>query len=254
MGSAVKWIVTVALLLLISAVHAQADPTGVMAQANTAYENQNYTEAVKLYQLLVDGGLRHERVYFNLGSAYYQTGDLGRALLNWRRAQVFTPRDGDVSRHLALVRQERTDIQGDESGWLEGVAALTAGLLTPVELGWLTLLIWSAWFGLVSLWLLRETWREGLRALLIVGGVVALALVTLLASRLWVDSFRPAAVVVQAQVSAMSGPGTHYLELFPLHAAAEIRIVEQRAGWLRGALPDGRQGWLPDGAVERIEP
>lgn len=255
MGNTLVRLYTLALLVLTAALaQAQTDPAAAMTQANAAYSSGNYADAVKLYQSLVDGGVRHESLFFNLGSAYYQTGDLGSALLNWRRAQTLTPRDGDVSRWLAQARQERIEVQGDESGWLEGMAVLSSGLLTPAEMGWLALGAWSVWFAMFSVYLLRQEWRDGLRAPLIVGGVVTLGLVMLLISRYWVDGVRPAAVMVQPQVSAMSGPGVDYLELFPLHAAAEMRIVEEREEWLRIALPDGRQGWLPADAVERVEP
>ncbi len=254
MGAAAKRLIVFILLLLAGSVQAQTDPAAIIAQAEAAYETGDDDEAVRLYQLLVDSGWRHESVYLNLGSAYYHRGDLGWALLNWRRAQALAPRDGDIGRQLSLARRERTDIQGDETGWLEGLAALSTGLVTPAELGWLALLVWSGWLGLISLGLVRRAWRDGLRPLLIVGGVVVAVLVVLLGSRYWVDTYRPAAVVVQAQVSAMSGPGTQYLDLYPLHAAAEIRIVEQREGWLRIILPNGRQGWLPATAVERVEP
>ncbi len=254
MGAAVKRLAVFMLLLLVGSAQSQSDSAAIITQAEAAYETGDNDQAVRLYQLLVDSGWRHENVYFNLGSAYYLRGDLGWALLNWRRAQVLAPRDSDIGRQLSLARRERTDIQGDETGWLESLAALSTGLVTPAELGWLALLAWSGWLGLISLWLLRRTWRDGLRALLIVGGVVVAGLMVLLGSRYWVDTLRPAAVVVQDQVSTMSGPGTQYLDLYPLHAAAEVRIMEQREGWLRIVLPNGRQGWLPAAAVERVEP
>lgn len=242
----------VLLLLLARLTLAQTDPAGVMAQANLAYQNGDYATAVQLYQSLVDKGIVNAAVYFNLGSAYYQSDDLGYALVNLLRAQMHVPRDGELNRSLALVRSARVDIQGDETGLIEGFASLTNSTLTFTELGWLALIFWCAWFALLIMWVLRMDWREGLRVLLLVGAAVVIFAVVSLASRWWVLDYRPAAVVVQQQVQVMSGPGENYLELFMLHAAAEVRFVEIRDGWVRFALPDSRQGWLPADALKRV--
>jgi len=54
------------------------------------------------------------------------------------------------------------------------------------------------------------------------------------------------------ETEVMSGPGEQYFNLFDLHAAAEVRVVEQRGNWLWVELPDVRQGWIPITAVEKV--
>ena len=69
---------------------------------------------------------------------------------------------------------------------------------------------------------------------------------------LWFETFRPPAVVVEERVYVYSGPGEQYLELFLLHAGAEIRRIDSTGGWIRFELSDGREGWLPATAVEFV--
>jgi hypothetical protein len=40
----------------------------------------------------------------------------------------------------------------------------------------------------------------------------------------------------------------------PLPAGLEVTVVEEREQWREIALADGRRGWLPRAAIERIEP
>lgn len=247
-----KRLLLLLVLLLARVVWALPDPISRIAQANAAYENGDYTTAIQVYQSLVDEGVQDSAVYFNLGSAYYQAGDMGRSLVNLLRAQALTPRDGDLNLNLARIRSEREDIQGDETGIIEGMATLTNSILTFSELAWLTLLVWFGWFALLAAWVLRENWREGLRVPLLFGAAVVLVAVSFLASRWWVQAFRPAAVIIPQQISVMSGPGDNYLELYTLHSAAEVHLVETRGGWIRFALPDGRQGWIAEDNVERV--
>jgi len=238
-------------LVLALSVAASAQ-SSVAERATTAYQSGDYETARSLYESLVSSGVQNGAVYFNLGNTYYELGDLGHALLNYRRAHNLIPRDPDLGTNMALVRARRLDVQGDETGIVESLAVLTAGVLTLTELGWIVFGIWTLWFALLSIAILSRRWREPLRALLVVLGAVTFVGVLLLGSRLYVQSISPPAVVVGSEIHAMSGPGQDYLELFRLHEAAELRLLETNGDWARIALPDGRQGWVPRQALEVI--
>ncbi|MBZ0274970.1 MAG: hypothetical protein K8I60_02425 [Anaerolineae bacterium] len=240
------------MLSFVSRIAGQGDALVTFAAANAAYENGDYEQAISLYHSLSETGVVDGSLYYNLGNAYYQVGDTGHALVNYLRAQVIMPRDPDLGANIALVRTERVDIEGDEADVLEGLAALTSSVLTFAELAILVGGLWTGWCGLLVVIIIRYQWREVLRGPLFVAGFVLLVGGLLLISRVLVTETRPAAVVVVSSVPVMSGPGDDYLDLYTLHSAAEIRIVEQRANWTRFSLPDGRQGWIPDEAVESV--
>jgi tetratricopeptide (TPR) repeat protein len=228
------------MVLLAGLGMAQSD---VAEQASTAYLNGNYERAVQLYESLLAEGIEDSSVYFNLGNAYFQSGESGHALVNYLRAQNLFPRDSDIHANMAFIRARRLDLQGDEAGFLESLAVLS-GILTLTELAWIVFILWALWFGVLCFAILRESWRDILRAPLLLVGVVILAGLILLASRLYINASTQSAVVVWSTVAVMSGPGEEYLEMFEIHEAAELRIWETRDEWIRFALPDGRQGWI----------
>ena len=47
-------------------------------EANRAYKDDRFQQAVDSYLALVDSGFENGQVYFNLGNAYFRLGDLGR--------------------------------------------------------------------------------------------------------------------------------------------------------------------------------
>ncbi len=238
------------LLLLAGRGVGQGDNTlAIFTQANAAYESGNYARAITLYRTLENLFIDDARLYYNLGNAYYQTGDMGWALLYYLRAQALIPRDADLIANIAVVRAERVDIQSDETGILEGLAALTTGILQIVELAALIGLVWAIWCAVVIVFTVQRRWRETLRSPLLVVGAVVVFGSMLLVSRVYVTENRPAAVITASRTQAMSGPGMDYLPLYPLYAAAEIRLMESRMGWVRFSLPDGRQGWLPEDVI-----
>jgi len=116
----------------------------------------------------------------------------------------------------------------------------------------ITLGLWMLLCGLVVAAILWPRGRRGLRpAIAAVAVLLALGLLSV-GIRVWDARGGSLAVVVAESVEARSGPGTHYLAEFSLHAGAEVRALELRDGWVRIALPGGLQGWAPGEAVEGV--
>ncbi len=246
-----RWVLAV-LILLLGGMRVSAQSM-TDADAAAAYESGNFAAAVTAYEALITVEGSTAARHTNLGSAYYQQGDLGRALLNYLRAYRLAPRDPAVSFGVSLVRAVRVDVQTEPHALLDNLAVFTEGVLTLGELSALTLAVWTLSFALGAGWLLRRALGR-LRGLLIVVTGLSLLLLLLWGGRLVVDTHRPAAVVTAFEATAHSGPGDEYPTLFTLYAAAEVRVTGESEAWLRVALPDGRMGWLPVESVTRVTP
>ena len=246
-------------LLLLIACSPQATSEAIsglqMAAANQLYEEGNFAEAAARYQALVDAGVKDGRLYYNLGGAYFKMGDLGRAVLNFRRAQRMLPRDGDVATNLRLARAQTLDrIEVENEG---AVVDLFRGLIYWTALDEAATVAVALWVALCGLGVGAILWRQRRRTLLfLAGGITILLFLGLLSLgiRLLDEQGQPPAVVVAEEVAVRSGPGDDYLTEFTLHAGAEVRVVEQRGGWLRIALPGELQGWTPAEAVIEVLP
>jgi hypothetical protein len=225
-----------------------------MAEANRLYEAGQFAEAVVAYQALVDAGVEDGALYYNLGNAHFKAGDLGRAILNYRRAQALLPRDPDVAANLQLARAQAVDRLETED---EGVVV---GLVRRVLVEWTTLdeaaaITLGLWVVLCALIVTAILWPRGRQGLTYGIAVMAVLLaVGMLSVGVRVSEARSKApaVVVVTSAEVRSGPGEDYLTEFSLHAGAEIRVLEQRNGWVRIALPGDLQGWMPSGAVENL--
>jgi hypothetical protein len=223
-----------------------------MADANRLYEEQRFSEAIAHYQALVDAGVKDGRLYYNLGNAYFKAGDLGHAILNYRRAQRLLPRDGDVAANLKLARAQTLDrIEAENEGALVRLVRGIIDWTALDEMATAVLLVWGILCGLIVSAII---WRRRRALFYLVGGtaIVLLLGVLCVGIKLLDEHGRPPAVVVAAEVEVHSGPGDDYLTEFTLHAGAEIRLVERREEWARIALPGNLQGWVPDEALEAL--
>ena len=229
------------------------DAPRAMGGANVSYEDGDFAQAAQTYQQLVDQGHREATLFYNLGNAHYKDGEIGRAVLNYLRAERLTPRDPDIRANLEIARGQTVDVLDEEEG--PGAAIVPTALrLNDDELSVAVLALWSLTALSLTLRTLLRTGkvRRAARYVAFVAGILMLVSVASLGVRL-LDGSDDDAVIVADSVDVLSGPGAQYETVFKLHAGAEARLVEERASWSRVALGDDQfQGWVPASDVERV--
>ncbi len=241
---------SVSLLLTPSA---SADATAVDA-ANQLYAAGHYAEAAQIFEQELTRGVEDSTLYFNLGNAYYQQGDLGRAVLNYQRAAQLAPRDADIQANLELARAQTTELLAAEP---EGPLAALADLT-----GWLTLnetavIVLAFWFLLGFLLLARQQIKAGKGSKWL--GYTAVVILTLLiisglslGSRAILQQTQPEGVVVAPTVAVSSSPGAEPTTGISLMSGTQVNVVETQGDWVRVNLPGSAESWLPTQAVEPV--
>jgi tetratricopeptide (TPR) repeat protein len=228
----------------------EPDPGEIFVRANTAYEERDYDQAIRLYGLLLESRFDNGHLHYNLGNALLRNGELGRAIASYRRGLRLLPRDEDVRANLAFARKSRKDaIAPPETSVLVSTLFFWHQGLNPTELETavliLNLLFWSTW-----MFRLFHRDSEVLRWTFI------LLLVLLIATAGSVVAHRafPAriAVVVPQEINAHTGPEEGSVVRFKLHAGTEVEVDDRRGSWLRISLPDGQRGWLEEAWVELV--
>jgi tetratricopeptide (TPR) repeat protein len=226
-----------------------------MLAANQSYEAGQYAEAAAGYEAIIDFGVYDSDVYYNLGNAYFKLGDLGRAILNYRRAYRLAPRDADITTNLVIARAQTVDqLEVTAAGALANLVQLAEEWLTLGEAAILALVLWLLMCGLAVAAIFWPRWRRWVGVGLgVVGLFLAIGLVSM-ANRYYTEQWYPPAVIVAGQVNVTSGPGgsDQYLVEFDLHSGAEVSLMESRPGWRRVRLSDNLQGWVPAESVELV--
>ena len=134
-----------AVLVVGNASAQESSATDLMARANERYERGEYAEAAQQYEALIDRGYSDAALYFNLGNAYLENGDLGRAILNYLRARELSPRDPDIRDNLDLARGMTADgIAAERGPLIESLSYFGHRWGTPDELGTVAILLWAA--------------------------------------------------------------------------------------------------------------
>lgn len=203
--------------------------------------------ALRLERIVREGGVRNGQLLYNLGNAYFQAGDIGRAILNYRRAELYIPGDANVEQNLSQARKSRQDTFEEK----QQTKVLRTLLFWHYDLSlktrsWLLAVFSGAFWIAAAIKLRRSAWIPA--ALLVVAGAIGLLFLGSLAAEAIAGKNAQAGVILAEQVTARKGDGESYEPSFnePLHAGAEFTVLDSRNDWRQIELPDGRQCWIPE--------
>lgn len=183
----------------------------IMTAADRLYEAGHYAEAARLYRQLADQGFVDSRLYYNLGTAYYQQGDTANAWIALEKASRLAPRDVDIRANLVQARQALGfSAEPVHPGWLGRVADLSGRWLTRDEMAVMALCLWLALGLLVVVWrgLSRESLRQIMRPAIVIVAALVLLFGVALSSNMLIDDAIPAMVIPSHLVETSVTPGT----------------------------------------------
>lgn len=206
--------------------------------------------ALRFERIAQDGEVHNGKLYYNTANAYFQSGDIGRAILNYRLAERLIPGDVNLAQNLAHARQTRVDSFEDrqETKVLKTLLFWHYDLSPGVRLSLLAVFSAMFWAGAASR-LQRRNWAP--RWVLAAAGGVALLFLGSISVESYASTRETPGVILNEQVVARKGDADTYEPAFtePLHAGTEFVLSEDRGDWVQAELSDGRRCWLPARSV-----
>lgn len=238
------------------------NPLDLASQAETAFQNGNYSSSEKTFQELVSRGNPNSHLLYNLASAQYRQGKLGAAIANLVWAESLAPADPDIKANLKYLRTKvnATDVQtaGAQPAWL--VLFSWRRIASEALLSYIVLFLW-----LVNCWILSKgTRRRSLDYLglfstaLFLSSAGALFFTRVNASSELVvhvptqDAPQGVGVILRAETAARSDR-THDASVIAMLAeGSELDLGEQDENAVQVLLAHDRRGWIDKTAVQVI--
>lgn len=213
-----------------------------------------YGKAVLRFERIAkEGGIENGELYYNIGNAYFRMGDIGRSILNYRRAERYISNNSDLHQNLSYARTKRMD-QVEEKQETRVLKTLffwhydVPGRIRAIIFGTCFVLAWI--FAIVRIFVRRPAinWLTGIPA------VAALFLAASLAADSLAARRDMPGVIIAEETTARKGDGEAYEPSFkePLHAGTEFLLIENRGKWYNVELADGRKCWVSASAVELV--
>ncbi len=204
-------------------------------------------------ELIEEGGISNGKLYYNIGNAYFRMDDLGRAILNYKRASLYMPNDDNLRTNLEYARGRRKNVVEEK----EREKVLRTLFFLHYDLPYsVRFLIFSISFALI--WLVSSVYLFAggarLKSIIVVLSIISAAfLVSVTVEKIAMER-NPEGVIIQEKVIARKGDAETYQPSFtePLSAGTELRVVERRGGWWHVELEDGARCWIPADSAETV--
>ena len=228
-----------------------ADPSHIFLAANQAYKEGRYEQAAALYENLLSLKIVNGSVCYNLGNSYLKAGKIGKALVNYRRAELFMPRNEDLQANIQFALQQTTDkIEGRDPYSYVKSFCFWYSRLTIKELVAIFLIANMGLWG-IALFQLFKT-KEYLWLVLYVFIASAILFGASAAIKLYSFYYKPGGVVIAREITVRSGGSINDTALFGLHEGAEFDWLDESDGWIKIQLRDGKKGWVQKETVEKV--
>lgn len=225
-------------------------------QAAEAYNAEKYTEAIAFYEQILEQDQHSASLYFNLGNAHYQLGEVGPSVYYFEKALMLDPDDPEIQNNLNYALNMRIDA-------IDEVPKSFIKRLSDSILGWFHFDQWgriAIFFVLLSvLGFLAYQWISGsvLKRFFFILSLAAfgLCLVAILLGFLGYQKYQSEqpAIILSEQVNFSSAPNSRGDILFTLHEGTKVNVLEEYDEWAKVALADGQTGWLLSESLRRLK-
>jgi len=230
---------------ITSAAFAQADAE--FAKANQEFAQGHFKEAISGYEALIRSGQWSANVFYDLGNAYFRTGDFGRAILNYERALALERHHPEATANLQIAR--------DEAHALEIQPSSLERYLQFASLNQYSIAAATAfWLAIFAMFALIFKQRRSARVIavsiccLLVLAVAVYAIFTIERG----SKGQALAVVTGKDVQARLATADTANSVLALPAGSEIKILSTRGDWIYAALPNNLRGWIPAKNAEQV--
>jgi tetratricopeptide (TPR) repeat protein len=217
-----------------------------LTKANQEYAAGHFKEAIDGYESLAHKGVWSTNLFYDLGNAYFHTGDLGRAILNYERALVLDRHHPEAQANLRIAHDEARALEMTPASGERFAQFADANQYAIAA-------VIAFWLSLFSIaWWIFSRRSSGVIVLSILSlSIFGLAVVSIF----WLDHGtrgRALAIVTENHVEARLATADSARSVLALPPGSEIKILSKRGDWIYAALPNDLRGWIPAKSAEQV--
>lgn len=215
-----------------------------LQESNPPLAHEKYLSAAQYYNSLIESGITNAKLFYNAGNAYFRLGDLGMAILNYRRALLFSPGDEQIQFNLDFARSQQKN----------GFPESTRHEILQVLLFWHYMLpvTWKIALIIISnvcFWteLIFRRFGKSIGYLILIPAFTGILTAGSFAVD-WQNSKNIHGVITAASSIGRMGDSRSYQASYetPLYQGVEFTIEERRVGWIFARLSNGDSTWIEE--------
>jgi tetratricopeptide (TPR) repeat protein len=223
--------------------------------ANNQYKQREYFEAIDNYQAIAENGVKSAAVFYNLGNAYFKTGNFSKAILNYERAKLLDPSDEDVEFNLQKSRTHIIDkIEAIPELFFTSWVNRLLSFLSSNSWAILSLIVFLVALSILLLYFLITSSHIKRMSFFLGVILILVSLFSYLAAKRTKNLVEKSnsGIVMEQIVRVKSSPDNESSDMFVIHEGTKIFILREVDHWSEIRLADGKQGWMETEDFEKI--
>jgi tetratricopeptide (TPR) repeat protein len=227
----------------------------LLKDAANAYSSGDYSKACDVYQKILEEKGESAAIYYNIGNCYYKQNKTAPAILNYERALLLDPGNGDIRFNLEIAKLKTVDkIDPIKPFFLSEWINDLQNLLGTNQWAYSGIICFFLLIGMFVLFFFSR--KIILKKLGFYAGIVLLVII--IASNVFSHNQkkrltnRNSAIVFAPTVTIKSSPDNSGTDLFPLHEGTKVEIKSKLGEWYEIIIADGNVGWIQANNIEII--
>ncbi|MDX1544896.1 MAG: tetratricopeptide repeat protein [Christiangramia sp.] len=224
-------------------------------EANSAYQEGNYEEAVSKYEEILDNGESSAELYYNLGNSYYKLNKVAPSIYYYEKALQLKPGDEDIQNNIEFARNMTIDDieEVEQTGigqWINGLISVFS-FSTWAVLG----ILFSVIF--VILFLFYYFSHTPLYKRILFGSAIAsiifciVSVIFAFQQQSYIED-NQYAIIFSEEAEVRDEPNLRGESSFELHEGTKARVLEDFQQWSRIELANGAQGWVQSDNLRKL--
>jgi tetratricopeptide (TPR) repeat protein len=224
-------------------------------KANTLYNNEQYNEAILVYDQILSTKQHSADLYFNKGNAHYKLNQIAESVYSYEKALQLEPFNKDVLTNLAFANNMKID--KIDVIPTTGFSKLFSAFVNMISFD--TWAVCAVVFILlfVGCFVLYSTSKyASKKRVYFVVAIAGLLLSILSVSFAYKQESNVKttkyAIVFAKESSVKSEPKLNSEEAFVLHEGTKVKVIETFDNWVKIKLKNGSVGWITKTAIKNL--
>ena len=212
-------------------------------------------EAIGSYEESIVAGYTSDELLYNLGIAYYQNKEIGKAILNYERALKLNPSFKDARHNLEIAQEKiKNDIVSLPpfflSKWFKGIR----NQMSSTAWGILFILFLLATTAAFGIWILSKERSKKKKGFILIFPLLLFALLffALGSSKKSYEQHSNEAIIIVDQTTLKHAPDKVADDVLVIYEGLKVKIIQELSDWVEIELPDKERGWLEKKVMTEI--
>ncbi|MCK5677274.1 MAG: tetratricopeptide repeat protein [Flavobacteriaceae bacterium] len=235
------------LILLVGLTGQAQNLDSLFVQANKLYQQENYIEALELYQEIENQKYESGALYFNMANVYYKTNQVAPSIYYYEKALQFDPDNKDYIFNLEFAKRMT----------LDNIEALPKSLGQKFRDVFILKFTYNTWaiiavslaflFALLFL-LYHFSYSTSKKRIYFITSILSVIFVSISLYFSYRNYHHikniKTAIIFATQAQIKSAPTKSSEINFELHEGTKVQILETLDNWKKIKIVDGKTGWI----------